>query len=51
MKKHETKQAKISAIEITNEKLSSRDRIVLFMRFIKNIEFYQLFVKYFNFAK
>ena len=51
MKKHETKQAKISAIEITDEKLSGRGGLTLFIRFIENIGFYQFFEKYFSFAK
>jgi hypothetical protein len=51
MKKHETKQAKISAVEITDEKLSGRGGITFFLRFIENIGFYRLFEKYFSFAK
>ncbi len=51
MKKHETKQAKISAIEITDEKLSDRGGLTLFFRFIENIGFYQFFEKNFSFAK
>ena len=45
------KQAKISAIEITNEKLSGRGGIFFFLRFIENIGFYPLFEKYFGFVK
>lgn len=45
------KQAKISAIEITNEKLSGRGGIFLFLRFIENTGFCALFEKYFGFIK
>ena len=51
IKKHGTKQVKISAIEPTDEKLSGRGGITFFLRFVANIGFYRLCEKYFSFAK
>jgi len=47
-KKSGTKQAKISKIEITDEKLSGRGGLVFFLRYVENIRFYSLFDKKFQ---
>ena len=47
-KKSDAKQAKISKIEITNEKLSGRGGLLFFLRYVENIGFYSLIDKKMN---
>lgn len=49
--KHVSKQAKISKVEVTSEKLSGRGGLVFFLRYVENIGFYRLFEDYFAFLK
>ncbi len=50
-KKTNSKQVKISKIQITTDKISGRGGIFFFMKYIKSIGFYQLFEKVFYFVK
>jgi len=49
--KTHTKQAKISKIEITSDKISGRGGLFFFLRYIENTGFFQLFEKQFHFLK
>lgn len=50
-KKQVSKQAKISKIEVTSEKLSGRGGLVFFLRYVENIGLYRLFDEAFAFLK
>ena len=50
-KKSNSKQVKISKIEVTSDKITGRGGLFLFLRYIENIRFYQLFLKHFSFLK
>ena len=50
-KKSTSTHAKIARIEVTNDKITGRGGIFLFLRYIKNIGFYSFFEKHFSFLK
>lgn len=50
-KKHISKQAKISKVGVTSEKLSGRGGLFFFLRYIENIHFFQFFENHFGFIK
>ena len=50
-KKYVSKQAKITKIDVTREKLSGRGGIFFFLTYVENIVFYALFEKYFGFLR
>lgn len=50
-KKADSKQAKITKIEVTTDKINGRGGLFLFMRYVENIGFFMLFEKYFAFIK
>ncbi|MCH7754561.1 IS1380 family transposase [candidate division KSB1 bacterium] len=50
-KKDVSKQAKITKIDVTREKLSGRGGIFFFLTYVENIIFYALFEKYFGFLR
>jgi len=45
------KQAKISQVEVTTEKISGRGGLFFFLQYVENIGFYSLFEKHFGFLK
>jgi hypothetical protein len=49
--KHDTKQVKISKVEITDDKMSGRGGLFFFLRYVENIGFYPFFENYFGFLK
>lgn len=50
-KKCISKQAKISKVEVTSDKLSGRGGIFFFLRYVENINFYQFFENHFDFVR
>lgn len=50
-KKHDTKQVKISKVEITDDKMSGRGGLFFFLRYVENIRFYSFFANHFNFLQ
>jgi hypothetical protein len=49
--KHDTKQVKISKVEITKDKMSGRGGLFFFLRYVENIGFYSFFENHFHFLK
>lgn len=49
--KTDTKQVKISKVEITNDKITGRGGLFFILRYIENARFYLLFHSYFHFLK
>jgi hypothetical protein len=49
--KHDTKQVKISKVEMTDDKMSGRGGLFFFLRYVENIGFYSFFEKHFHFLK
>ena len=50
-KKADTKQAKITKIEVTSDKISGRGGLFFFMKYVENIRFFTLFENCFGFIK
>lgn len=50
-KKSISKQVKISKVAVTSDKLSSRGGLFFFLRYVENINFYQLFENTFGFIR
>ncbi len=50
-KKYDTKQVKISKIEITDDKMSGRGGLFFFLRYVENIRFYSFFENHFHFLQ
>jgi hypothetical protein len=50
-KKAGSKQAKITKIEVTNDKISGRGGLFFFMKYVENIRFFKLFENCFGFVK
>lgn len=50
-KKANSKQAKITKIEVTTDKISGRGGLFFFVKYVENICFYTLFENYFSFLK
>ncbi len=50
-KKSDSKQAKITKIEVTTDKITGRGGLFLFMKYVENIGFFMLFEKHFAFIK
>lgn len=50
-KKADTKQPKITKIEVTTDKISGRGGLFFFIKYVENICFYRLFENYFGFLK
>ena len=50
-KKADSKQAKITKIEVTSDKISGRGGLFFFIKYVENIRFFSLFENYVNFLK
>ena len=50
-KKANSKQAKITKIEVTNDKIIGRRGLFFFMKYVGNIRFFTLFENCFGFIK
>ncbi|RPH99210.1 MAG: hypothetical protein EHM72_11740 [Calditrichaeota bacterium] len=50
-KKSDSKQAKITKIEVTTDKISGRGGLFFFIKYVENIRFFTLFENYFRFIK
>jgi len=50
-KKADSTQAKITKIEVTNDKINGRGGLFFFMKYVENIRFFTFFKNYFGFIK